>query len=188
MASLNNQEIQSLAARILDLVDKGNLTPIVLIDGRAGSGKSTLAERLQQLLFLDGESLPRVIHMDDLYPGWEGLASGSEYLSRFILAPLQRGETASWQNWNWETGQRDQWREFSRGTPLIAEGCGSISERSSEHANLRIWLEAKDDTRRSRWIEREGNDAMFDAWAARELDFYSKEKSKENADLVFFTD
>jgi uridine kinase len=188
MASLNNQAIESLAAKVLDLVDRGNLTPIILIDGRAGSGKSTLAEKLQQLLFRDGESLPRVIHMDDLYPGWEGLAAGSEYLNRFILTPLQKGETASWQNWNWEKGERDQWREFSAGTPLIIEGCGAISVRSSEQANLRIWLEADEETRRQRWIEREGNDAMFETWAASELDFYAREKSKDKADLVFSTD
>ena len=46
--------IDSLSAQVLDLIDRGNQTPIVLIDGRAGSGKSTFAEKLQQQLFVDG--------------------------------------------------------------------------------------------------------------------------------------
>ncbi|MEY3662995.1 MAG: hypothetical protein RI919_511, partial [Actinomycetota bacterium] len=72
--------VAALAAGVLDLVDEGVQTPIVLIDGRAGSGKSTLANALQRRLFKDGETLPRLIHMDDLYPGWGGLAAGAEYL------------------------------------------------------------------------------------------------------------
>lgn len=188
MDSLNSQAIEALTHRVLELVDQGIPTPIVLIDGRAGSGKSTLAQALQQNLFREGESLPRVIHMDDLYPGWEGLSAGSDYLNRFILSPLLREGTASWQVWNWEKNMRDQWREFSLGTPLLIEGCGSISERSSQVANLKIWLEASEAKRRSRWVEREGDDLKFDSWAASELDFYAREKSRQKADLVFSTD
>jgi len=61
--------VDNLADQILELIEEGTPTPIVLIDGRTGSGKSTLAEALQRKLFKVGESLPRVIHMDDLYEG-----------------------------------------------------------------------------------------------------------------------
>jgi uridine kinase len=189
LADLDQQKlIESLSTKILDQIDRGNQTPIVLIDGRAGSGKSTFAEKLQQQLFRDGESAPRVIHMDNIFEGWEGLSLGSDYLVRFILNPLARKETASWQDWSWVRNERSSWREFSGGTPLIVEGCGALTERSKEHAYLSLWLEASEETRRQRWLERERHLDKFDFWAAQELDFYAREKSKSLADLVIETD
>jgi uridine kinase len=180
--------IEKISSQVLELIDRGNQTPIVLIDGRAGSGKSTFAEVLQQQLFRDGESAPRVIHMDNIFEGWEGLALGSDYMVRFILQPLARHETASWQDWSWVKNQRSSWREFSGGTPLIVEGCGSLTERSKEHADISIWLEASEEVRRERWIQRERHLEKFDFWAAQELDFYAREKSQSLADLVIKTD
>ena len=180
--------IEKVSSQVLELIDRGNQTPIVLIDGRAGSGKSTFAEALQQQLFRDGESAPRVIHMDNIFEGWDGLALGSDYMVRFILQPLARRETASWQDWSWVKNQRSSWREFSGGTPLIVEGCGSLTERSKEHADICIWLEASEETRRERWIQRERHLEKFDFWAAQELDFYAREKSQSLADLVIKTD
>jgi dephospho-CoA kinase len=180
--------IEKISSQVLELIDRGNQTPIILIDGRAGSGKSTFAESLQQQLFRDGESAPRVIHMDNIFEGWEGLALGSDYMVRFILQPLARQETASWQDWSWVKNQRSSWREFSGGTPLIVEGCGSLTERSKEHADICIWLEASEETRRERWIQRERHLDKFDFWAAQELDFYAREKSQSLANLVIRTD
>jgi uridine kinase len=180
--------IEKISSQVLELVDRGNQTPKILIDGRAGSGKSTFAEALQQQLFRDGESAPRVIHMDNIFEGWDGLALGSDYMVRFILQPLARRETASWQDWSWVKNQRSSWREFSGGTPLIVEGCGSLTERSKEHAEISIWLEASEETRRERWIQRERHLEKFDFWAAQELDFYAREKSHSLADLVIRTD
>jgi uridine kinase len=180
--------IDNVSTQVLDLIDRGKQTPIVLIDGRAGSGKSTFAEKLQQQLFVDGESAPRVIHMDAIFEGWDGLSLGSDYLVRFILNPLARGETASWQDWSWVRNERSTWREFSGGTPLIVEGCGSLTERSKAQADISIWLEASEETRRERWLQRERHLDKFDFWAAQELDFYAREKSQSLADLVIKTD
>jgi dephospho-CoA kinase len=126
--------------------------------------------------------------MDNIFEGWEGLSLGSDYLVRFILNPLSRRETASWQDWSWVKNERSSWREFSGGTPLIVEGCGSLTERSKEHADISIWLEASEETRRERWLNRERHLDKFDFWAAQELDFYAREKSQSLADLVIRTD
>jgi len=170
-----------LTREILELVDSAVSTPIVVIDGRAGSGKSTLALALQNALFIEGESLPRLINMDDLYEGWDGLAQGAEYLQRTILMPLLANKTASWQEFNWETNQRERWREFSGGTPLIIEGCGSLNRYTAGIANLTVWLDVPEEIRKARWLERDGHafDQYFDSWAAQELDFIAREKSPE---------
>jgi uridine kinase len=177
--------LDRVVSQTLELVDNGVVTPIVVIDGRAGSGKSTLAAKLQNEVFKQGESMPRIIHMDDLYEGWQGLALGAEYLQRFILQPLLTKKNASWQEYNWELEQRDRWREFSGGTPLIVEGCGSLNQFTSTVSNISIWLEVDEEIRRARWLERDGNnfDEYFDIWAAQELDFIAREKSPSLADF-----
>ena len=51
--------------------------PVVTIDGYSGSGKSTLAAALVSLL-------PgwQILHLDDWYPGWDGLAGRAEVARR----------------------------------------------------------------------------------------------------------
>ena len=176
--------VADLADRVLELVESGLATPVVLIDGRAGSGKSTLAELLQNQLFKDGDSLPRLIHMDDLYDGWDGLQSGVDYLQRMILNPVAARKKASWQEFEWSLGERVRWREFEGQTPLIVEGCGSISRLAAEAAQIKVWVESDSEIRFKRWIEREGSDENFGRWAAQEVEFYSRERSPELADVV----
>lgn len=181
-----DQLIDQVTKETLELQDSGVVTPIILIDGRASSGKSTLAERIQNELFRQGESMPRIVHLDDLYEGWQGLAAGVEYLQRFVLNPLLAKQTASWQEYNWGLGNRDRWREFSGGTPLIIEGCGSLNQFTSTVAHLSIWLEVDEAIRRTRWLERDGDafNEYFEIWAAQELDFIAREKSPTLADYL----
>lgn len=174
----------ALSEQVLELIDSGVSTPIILIDGRAGSGKSTLAALLQNELFKEGDSLPRLIHMDDLYEGWDGLQAGVDYLQRMILNPIVNRRKAEWQEFDWTANARGRWREFEGGTPLIIEGCGSISRLAAEAASIKIWVEADSDVRYQRWLEREGNDEYFGRWAAQEVEFYSRERSTELADLT----
>ncbi len=187
-----HQAIAAITKQVVGLVDK-NPTPIVLIDGRAASGKSFLAAALKNQLFKELEQAPRLIHMDDLYPGWEGLIPGSHYLNQQILQPLKLGKAASWQLWDWEQGQRGRndepgngWREFSGGTPLIVEGCGSLSRVSSELADYRVWIETEKQVRHKRWLERDGEkfNEFWHIWAGQEDEFYQQEKSAQLADLV----
>jgi uridine kinase len=187
-----HQAVTAITKQVVGLVDK-NPTPIILIDGRAASGKSSLAAQLRNVLFKELEQAPRLIHMDDLYQGWEGLQLGSFYLNQQILQPLSAGKPAHWQLWDWQEGERGRadepgngWREFSGGTPLIVEGCGAISRVSSELADFRVWIEAPKEIRHARWLERDGekfND-FWHIWAAQEDEFYQQEKSQQLADLV----
>ena len=49
----------------------GEDVAVVLIDGRSGSGKTSLAADVAESL---GAA---VLHLEDLYPGWDGLGAGS---------------------------------------------------------------------------------------------------------------
>jgi len=183
------QLLDEVTDRVLELVDSGVSTPIVLIDGRSGTGKSTLADELQNRLFQEGETAPRLLHMDDLYMGWTGLQAGVVYLQRNILEPIATQDSATWQEYNWELGKRDQWRAFAGGTPLIIEGCGSLSMAAANSAHVKIWLEAADSERQRRWRGRVGSqhDEFWPVWAAQELEFYARERSDELADFKLRT-
>jgi hypothetical protein len=203
--------IEQIADQVLELIESGTPTPIILIDGRTGSGKTTFAAALQNRLFQKGESAPRVIHMDDLYEGWDGLQAGVDYLIRQILSPLARREGASWQEYDWtatDSNSKDSnstdpanpgkvgartgtWREFRGGTPLIIEGVGSLSRIAAEQADITVWLEADQAVRQARIAARnaegDGDGSWFAMWTAQEADFYAREKSDEIADLIIRT-
>jgi uridine kinase len=182
-------QLAAIADQVLELIDSGTPTPIILVDGRTGSGKTTFATNLQNRLFQKGESAPRVIHMDDLYEGWDGLQAGVDYLIRQILSPLSRREGASWQEYDWAAGERSGlWREFRGGTPLIIEGVGSLSRIAAEQADVTVWLETDQAVRQARIVARnaegDGDGSWFAMWTAQEADFYAREKSEEIAHLV----
>ena len=168
-------------------------TPIVLIDGRAGSGKSLFATKMAENYFSENTQAARIVQLDDLYPGWEGLAAGSVYARERILEPISAGKEASWQIWDWEQGCRgatgeagNGFREFSGGTALIVEGCGVLSKASALMASLRLWIEADSTKRRQRFSERDKGkfDEYWGVWDAQEDEFYGAEKSRELAELV----
>lgn len=179
------------AAEHLISADAAGRPGLVLIDGRAGSGKSLFASRLKNEFFQATKFSPRVVQMDDLYPGWEGLAAGSTYLLERILLPLSGGGDAVWQNWDWERGRRggsdpgNGMRTLEPGAPLIVEGCGAISRESAALASLRIWIAAETEIRRSRFSERDSGafDEFFGIWSAQEDEFYTEQRSEELADF-----
>ena len=184
--------LATCTSKILDLLEISS-TPIVLIDGPGASGKSTFAQKLQDEIFRSTQLAPRIIHMDDLYPGWEGLAAGSRYLHDQILFPLQSKKRADYQIWDWEQNQRGStvepgngWRHFDGGNLLIVEGCGSLSKQTSEFADLRIWLDANREVRKQRWHNRDSGtfDEYFNSWELQESEFFQANDSQALADIV----
>src|SRR5665647_1501205 len=94
-------------------------TKVVAIDGPSGAGKTDFAAAL-------AERLPdaHVVHMDDLYPGWDGLAQAVDDLHDQILAPIARGERASYRRWDWENDRYADWQELPAAPLLLVEGAG----------------------------------------------------------------
>ncbi|WP_374010784.1 ATP-binding protein [Leifsonia sp. LS-T14] len=180
-------ELAALDAAVATAVDAANAdgrTPIILIDGPSGAGKSSLADRL--LAAWPASGSPRLVRMDDLYPGWEGLDAGSEAVSRDLLGPLRASGTGSWMQWDWAEHRPAGRHRVSGRDPLVVEGCGSLSRRNASLADLTVWLQADDTLRKQRALARDG--AAFavewDRWQAQFDRFVAREHPLALASLV----
>jgi len=151
------------------------LRPIVLIDGGSGSGKTTLAPHLAAALGAE------LVHLDDFYPGWDGLEDGSRHVHDFVLSPEPR-----WQRWDWVDDRPAEWHELDPTRPLVVEGSGSLSRANRALATYGIWVELDAVTRKQRALLRDGDAYAphWDRWAAQEATFAARERPMDLADHV----
>lgn len=146
---------------------------LVGIDGRSGTGKTTLAAGLRRGL-RDADVTVAVIHMDGLYPGWEGLAPSQPVVKNDLLAPLRRGESASYRLWNWTASTFGAMATVPPRNVVIVEGVGSVTANPSDY-DVRVWLTASSTVRRQRALERDGSvfEPHWDRWSAQENVFFA---------------
>ena len=160
-------------------------TVVVAVDGRSGAGKTTFAQALAPAL--DGAAL---LHLEDLYPGWDGLAAGVQRLHDEVLLPLARGEHPSYRRFDWETGQLGCLvASVPVADVLVVEGVGASCPPADRLVSVRVWLEADAATRRARALERDGDTYRphWDRWAAQEHDLFVRHDPRRHADLVVDT-
>ena len=152
--------------------DRHAPAPTFLIDGPSGSGKTTLAAEIEQ--HWNSAVKLQVVHMDDLYPGWDGLAEGSAR-ALAMLTERASGADTHWQRYDWSRGAFAEWHSVDAREPLLLEGCGAIMHESTSLSQVRIWLEADTELRRERALSREGEnfaehwtqwDAQYDNFVA----------------------
>lgn len=164
---------------------------VVAVEGRSGSGKSTVAERLRRELAERGEPVA-VLSMDDLYPGWEGLARAPELLRAWVLSPLSEGRPVAWRRYDWERNRfEERWRGLPAALPtggtLVVEGCGSGAEAVRDLLDVLLWVEAPTSVRSARLDRREDHDAYAPfrrVWAHQEEELYAGDRTRDRADLV----
>lgn len=148
-------------ARVLTASD----ATTVLIDGRSGAGKSTLADQLQ-----DAWDASVVVRLDDIYPGWDGLAWAVEHVRTELLQPRTEGKPGRWRQWDWVAGAHAGWHVVAAAQRLILEGVGALSAGNRALADVGIWVDAPDTARKERALRRDGDTFRphWDRWAAQE--------------------
>jgi uridine kinase len=158
-------------------------TIVVAIDGPSGSGKTTLSRHLSAGLSAD-VPVP-IVHLDDIYPGWDGLADTPPRLLDWILLPLARSEPARYRRYDWVENQYAEWHDVPASPVLIIEGSGSGSSSCAPYLSYLIWIEADRDVRFTRGIARDGDGYLphWGRWARQEESLFSTEKTRERADV-----
>lgn len=174
------QRYDVLAARIQVAPARTPTTRIVCVDGPSGSGKTVFAQRL-------AATLPApLVHLDDLYPGWDGLAAVVPKLVEEVLAPLQDGRPARYRRYDWERGEYAEEHDVPPTPALVVEGAGAGSRAVAIVATLVVWLEAPEDLRRTRGLERDGSAYRphWERWARQEAVLFAQERTRDRADLL----
>ena len=139
-----------LVARLRESPARAGSTRVLAIDGRGGSGKTMLADRLAPLL-----DAP-VVHMDDLFPGWDGLAAAAPILRRWVLEPLARGEAARHRRYDWSRDAYGGWVDVPPSDTLVVEGCACGSRLAAPYLSLLFWIDAPRKVRFDRGMRRDG--------------------------------
>ena len=153
----------------------------LLIDGRSGSGKSTLAA---QICTVWKKSL--ILKMDDIYPGWKGLAWATKHLQKSILEPRSIGYNGLCRQWCWETYKPSYWQVIAPQQRLIIEGTGTLTLATKLISDLNIWVEVDDLERKRRVANRDiyFNSLYWKIWAEQEVKFINQFQPKQCADLI----
>ena len=153
---------------------------LVCIDGPGGSGKSTLAAAL-----VDLQPAGRVVHMDDLYDGWEGLARVTDQLAGLLL-PLAEGRPGSYRRYDWHAKAFAETVTVKPVPLLVVEGVGSAAAVYSTLATVVVWVEAPREQRLQRGLARDGEDlrGQWLQWMAAEERHFASEGTRRRADVV----
>lgn len=142
---------------------------VLAVEGRSGSGKTTLARAIAERL-----DAP-LIHMDDLYAGWDGLDEGIANLREWVLEPLANGRPASWRRWDWPAHEYAEHHPVPAAKWLVIEGVGAGSSRLRPYVGGIVLLKSTPAVRKRRALARDGETYAphWDRWAAHEDAFYA---------------
>ncbi len=97
-----------------------------------------------------------VVHLDDVYPGWNGLAAGRDHVIESVIVPLSQGRSGGYVSWDWANDRSGEFVSVDLANVLIVEGCGISTPASRAVADIVIWVDCPDSVRADRLHSRDG--------------------------------
>jgi hypothetical protein len=155
---------------------------LIAIDGRAGAGKTTLAAALFAELSL--KQSVDVIHMDDLYEGWNNaLGVHLTQTLETIVKAHQLNRTFEIKIFNWESMKFDSTQKIEPVEILILEGVGAGQKVVREAGATLHWLDIDPDVGIARVLKRDGNQIaqQMKQWQIDQEMHFMSDKTRENA-------
>ena len=160
---------------------------IVTIDGVAGAGKTTLAQSMNEEY--KNHFSVQVIHMDDLYDGWD------DPFNESLAKKLSGLATAHLHGIPYETTTYD-WFKTGAAIPLrldpvdmlIIEGVGSGQRSIREYVSTKIWIELDPIAGLKRVLVRDGiaiENQMVKFLEDQRIHFV-EEGTRDEADFLLF--
>ncbi|WP_432547064.1 nucleoside/nucleotide kinase family protein [Kineococcus sp. SYSU DK004] len=153
---------------------------LVAVDGPSGAGKTVLAGALAAAL-----TAP-LLHVEDLYPGWDGLAVSVPLLADGVLTPLAAGRPGRYRRWDWTADAPGAVVEVPPAPLLVVEGVGCGARAAARWVSRLVWVQAPAGVRRERALARDGDvyAPHWERWAAQETRLFAAEGTRERADVV----
>jgi hypothetical protein len=174
------RRLDGVLAEVWQRAGSGTGIRLVGIDGPSGSGKSVLARRLVAWC---GAPL---IAVDD-FVSWSDFGGWWPRFGRQVLSPLLAGRDAHYQVRDWVNDQFGAslagWK-MVRWSPLVfLEGVTCI--RRAARLTYRIWVEAPQELRLTRGLDRDGHShrQLWLDWMAQERRFFAGDGTRARADL-----
>lgn len=158
---------------------------LIAIDGRAGAGKTTLAANFFEAL--SAENTVEVIHMDDLYDGWENALS--ERLTQTlesIVKSHQNNRAFEIDIFNWQSMSFDSKRVIHPVDILILEGVGAGQKVVRDAGATLYWLDIDAEVGIQRVLNRDGNQiaSQMKQWQIVQERHFLRDKTRENAEHI----
>lgn len=156
-------------------------TRLVAVDGPAGSGKTTLAGAIAGEL-----AGTAVVHMDDLYLGWDtDFAEVHDRIRDQLVTPLSDGRAARYQRYDWHAGRLRDWVDVPVPPVLVLEGVASGARDLDDVRSLLVWIEAPEQLRIRRGVERDGPAVLpqWLTWMQHEATEHARQDTRARADI-----
>jgi uridine kinase len=157
---------------------------LLAIDGPAGAGKTTFAAKLEAELSVNGSV--KVIHMDDLYNGWDNALSNplSEILDRISTAHIAGREFVI-KIFNWHTMTFDRQELITPTDYLIIEGVGAAQQIVRETGATTYWLDIEPEIGLQRVLDRDGAhiEVQMRQWQVDQDKHFARDETRENCEF-----
>jgi uridine kinase len=176
-----------LIAALQDLC-KAKSRPIIAIDGPAGAGKTTLAHEI--FLALSTKMSVQVIHMDDLYDGWDNaLTEDLSVILKYLVGQHEDKSSATIQRYNWESFAYGESEVLPVTDLLILEGVGSADKEVQDHLAALIWMEIDPEDGLKRVVNRDGLQVQdqMQKWLRTQAEYFLQHSTREKADFILTT-
>jgi len=176
-----------LIEALLDLCSTKD-RPIIAIDGPAGAGKTTLAHEIYLAISL--KKSVSVIHMDDLYDGWDNaLGADLTKVLLYLTDQHKQNKPAKISRFNWITSSFEDSEEIAPTDLLILEGVGSGNLAIQDELAALIWIDIDPEIGVKRVIDRDGAQVAEEMrkWLGTQEEYFSQHSTREKADFILTT-
>ena len=158
--------------------------PLLAIDGPAGAGKTTLAAKLEAEYSI--HSTVRIIHMDDLYNGWnDGLGQSLTDTLQAITTAYLSGNQCTVKVFNWHLMNFDREEVIVPTDYLILEGVGAAQKVVRDAGAITYWLDIDAETGLQRVLARDGAhiEEEMRQWQIQQSIHFAKDQTRENCEI-----